>query len=46
MNHPTEPIIPESPTSDETRQVFANEVIPYWEGRTLREDIVSRIGIK
>jgi len=36
---------PQNPyrVSDETRQVFANEVVPYWTGRSLREDIVSRM---
>jgi formate C-acetyltransferase len=29
--------------SNETRRVFADEVIPYWQGRTLREDVLSRM---
>lgn len=36
---------PQNPyrVSDETRRVFEAEVVPYWSGRTLREDIVGRM---
>jgi formate C-acetyltransferase len=29
--------------SEETRRVFAAEVIPYWRGRTLREELLARL---
>ncbi|MEZ4386833.1 MAG: glycyl radical protein [Candidatus Krumholzibacteriia bacterium] len=36
---------PQNPyrVSDATRRAFAEEVIPYWRGRTLREDILARM---
>ncbi|MBD3220618.1 formate C-acetyltransferase/glycerol dehydratase family glycyl radical enzyme [bacterium] len=36
---------PQNPyhVSEETRRVFAEEIIPYWQGRSLREDILARM---